>query len=235
VPSHTLRLDLVGVRALPLLTNTAGFSAIDGQMQARIDVRGHGGNLQAIMSSLSGAVDLAVQDGEIRNVNVAKMIRTLGANIVKGWQADKDERTDLSQLTGFFRIENGRASADNLRLLGPLVRVSGTGAIDLGAKTLNLRLDPRLVMSLEGQGGTANPLGFGVPIVAEGTWAEPRIYPNMAGILDNPEAAYARLNEIGAGLFGTKTGQAGNTGQSLMQSIDALIGGLGGSGATPRR
>ena len=36
----------------------------------------------------------------------------------------------------------------------------------------------------------------------EGPWGEPRIYPDMQGILDNPDAAYAKLRELGKGLFG---------------------------------
>jgi AsmA protein len=38
--------------------------------------------------------------------------------------------------------------------------------------------------------------------VIEGPWVEPRIYPDIAGILNNPDAAYAKLWELGQGLFG---------------------------------
>ncbi len=121
-PSHALRLDLLGVQALPLLTDVASFTTIDGRMQARIDVRGAGASVRAIMSSLSGAVDLSVKDGEIKSVNIAKMIRTVGANIVDGWQKDSAEKTDLTELSAFFRIQNGQAATDNFKLIGPLVR-----------------------------------------------------------------------------------------------------------------
>ncbi len=224
--SHALRIDLIGVRAFPLLSDVASFTAIDGLMQAKIDARGRGSSLRAVMSTLGGAVDVLVQDGEIRNVNVAKMIRTLGASVIKGWQANRDEKTDMSALSALFRIENGKAATDNLRLLGPLVRVTGAGTVDVGAKTLNFRLDPKLVLSLEGQGSTATPSGFGVPIVAEGTWGEPRIYPDMAGILDNPQDAYSKLNALGAGLFGSNSGQPGGQG-NLVDGIGSLIGRFG--------
>ncbi len=228
MPSHALRIDLIGVRALPLLSEVANFAALDGLMQAKIDARGRGTNLRAVMSGLGGAVDVLVQDGEIRNVNVAKMIRTLGANVIKGWEANKEEKTDMSALSALFRIDNGQAATENFRLVGPLVRVTGAGTAHLGAKTLNFRLEPKLVLSLEGQGSTADPAGFGVPIVAEGTWGEPRIYPDMAGILDNPQAAYSRLNALGAGLFGSGSGQTGGQGSPLIQGIDSLLGRLGG-------
>ena len=42
----------------------------------------------------------------------------------------------------------------------------------------------------------------------EGPWGEPRIYPDMQGILDNPDAAYAKLKEMGKGLFGPNGARA---------------------------
>jgi AsmA protein len=209
-----------------LLSDIASFDGIDGSMQAKIDARGRGTNPRAIISTLYGAVDLSVQDGELRSVNVAKMIRFVAAGTLSGWQENKAEKTDLTQLSAFFRIEGGKASTDNLRLLGPLVRVTGTGTADLTAKTLSFRVEPKLVLSLEGQGGTADPIGIGVPVVVQGPWGAPRIYPEVAGILDNPEAAYAKLRELGQGLFGMTPGQSGIP-TALPQSIDALIDRLG--------
>ena len=58
------------------------------------------------------------------------------------------------------------------------------------------------MLTTEGQGSAANPVGLGIPVAIEGPWAEPRIYPDVAGMLDNPDAAYAKLKEMGKGLFG---------------------------------
>jgi len=234
-PSHALRVDLTGVKALPLLSDVASFDGIDGSMQAKIDARGRGTNPRAIISTLYGAVDLSVQDGELRSVNIAKMIRFVAAGTLSGWQENKAEKTDLTQLTAFFRLEGGKASTDNLRLLGPLVRVTGAGTADLAAKTLQFRVEPKLVLSLEGQGGAADPIGIGVPVVVQGPWGSPRIYPEVAGILDNPEAAYAKLRELGQGLFGMSAGQSGipTSLPQLPQTIDGLIDRLGGRTTPP--
>src|SRR6202023_191042 len=98
-------------------------------------------------------------------------------------------------------------------LVGPLVRMTGSGTIDLGAKSLAFRVEPKLVMTTEGQGRTADPVGLGIPVKIEGPWSEPRIYPDMNGILDNPDAAYAKLKDMGKGLFGP--GGAGLSGAGL--------------------
>jgi AsmA protein len=129
-------------------------------------------------------------------------------------------------LSARFQIQDGRAQTTNLRLFGPLVRVTGTGAIDLNTKTMQFKLDPKLVASLQGQGGAADPLGFGVPVNIEGSWNDPRIYPDVAGILSDPDGAYAKLRALGQGLFGKGGAQPGG-GNSTGNPVDTLMQGLG--------
>ncbi|MDP1583218.1 MAG: AsmA family protein [Bradyrhizobium sp.] len=223
-PSFALRSDLAGVRALPLLSSVADFDKLDGKMQAKIAVRSTGASARAIMSNLNGTVFTVFQDGAIRGLNVAKMIRALTSGTLSGWQQGPDQVTDLSQLSASFKIDRGQAATTDLNLVGPLVKMTGIGTIDLGTKQIAFRVEPKLVLTTEGQGRAADPVGLGIPVMIDGPWAEPRIYPDMAGVLDNPDAAYAKLREMGQGLFGKDGG-----------GLDALLGGLGsgqaGSGA----
>jgi AsmA protein len=216
-PTYTLRSDLVGVRALPLLKSAADFDKLDGKLQAKIAVRSSGASPRAIMSNLGGTVFANFADGAIRGLNVAQMIRSLTSGTLSGWQEAKEQTTDLTQLAASFRIEKGQATSSDLNLVGPLVRMTGTGTVDLAAKSLAFRVEPKLVMTTEGQGRAGDPVGLGIPVVIDGPWAEPRIYPDMAGILDHPEDAYAKLKQMGQGLFGTGGALNG-------------LGGLGGNG-----
>ena len=213
-PAFSLRSDLTGVRALPLLRGIADFDKLDGKLQAKLALRSAGPSQRAIMSNLDGSVFVVFQDGAIRGLNVAQMVRSLTASTLSGWQEGKEQSTDLTQLSASFRIEKGQATTTDLNLVGPLVRMTGAGTIDLGTQMLAFRVEPKLVMTTQGQGRAADPVGLGIPVVIDGPWAEPRIYPDMAGILDNPDAAYAKLKDMGKGLFGP--GGAG------------LGGGLGG-------
>src|SRR6185437_14966991 len=103
-----------------------------------------------------------LRDGAIRGINVARMIRSLTSNPLSGWQGSAELSTDLAQLSASFAIAKGQATTNDLRLIGPLVRVSGGGTVDLGQQTLALRVDPKLVLTTEGQGGSANPVGLGI-------------------------------------------------------------------------
>ncbi len=219
-PIYALTSDLVGVRALPLLQSAADFDKLDGKLQAKIGVRSNGNSQRAIMSNLGGTVFANFQDGAIRGLNVARMIRSLTSGTLSGWQETKEEATDLSQLSASFRVERGQATTNDLNLIGPLVKMTGAGTVDLAAKSLALRVEPKLVMTTEGQGRAGDPVGLGIPVVIDGPWSEPRIYPEMAGILDNPDAAYAKLKEMGKGLFAPGGG------------LSSALGGLGGSGGS---
>jgi AsmA protein len=233
-PSYALRAGVTGVRALPLLSSLADFDNVDGRMRAMADVRGTGASLRAILSNLTGTASIDVRDGAIRNLNLAKMIRALTSGTLSGWQTRPDQTTDMSQLSATATIAQGQATTNDLFLAGPLVRMTGAGTVDLGSKTLDFRVEPKLVMTAEGQGGRADPVGLGIPVVVQGTWSEPRIYPDVAGILDDPAAAYAKLRELGQGLFGQSgLGRSDKSGPSLGETLDSMIRqGLGAGAGT---
>jgi AsmA protein len=237
-PAFTMRADLTGVRALPLLRSLADFDKLDGKMQTKISVRSSGTSQRAIMSNLSGAAFVVFQDGAIKGLNVAQMIRSLTASTLSGWQEGEEKATDLSQLSASFKIDKGQAQTTDLNLVGPLVKMTGAGTIDLGTKQIGFRVEPKLVMTTEGQGRAGDPVGLGIPVMIEGPWGEPRIYPEMQGIFDNPDAAYAKLKEMGKGLFGPNGAGLGAAIGSLLGGGQGAAGGQGtaggpGSGSQP--
>ncbi len=69
--------------------------------------------------------------------------------------------------------------------------VSGSGEVDLLRRALDFKLDPALVT------GSGQTTRFPVQVVVKGPWHAPKIYPNLEGILDDPEAAYDALRSLG--------------------------------------
>ena len=237
-PSFAMHSDLVGVRALPLLQGLAEFDRIDGKLQAKLALRSAGTSQRALMANMQGTAFVNFQDGAIRGINVAQMIRSLTTGTLSGWQdsqgAGQEQSTDLSQLSASFRIDKGQAVTTDLNLIGPLVRVTGAGTIALDTKMMGFRVEPKLVMTTEGQGRANEPVGFGIPVMIQGSWSQPKIYPDMAGMLDNPDAAYAKLREMGKGLFGPDGAGLGNILGSLGLGGTAAPGGNAAGGANPQ-
>jgi AsmA protein len=228
-PQWHLQLDLADVRAGPIVSSFTGSNLVEGLMRSKMELSGSGNSARQIVYSLGGSIDVELKDGEIPGINIADMVRTLAAQTLKGWQNKGVEKTDFTALNASFRVEGGSAETESIRLLGPFVRVTGKGKIDLAQKTLNLKFEPKVVLSMQGQGSTDDPVGLGVPVIVEGAWQEPRIYPDIAGIFDNPDDAFAKLTSLSGGIFGGKDGKSGGMFDSLGQSIDRLLGGDAGA------
>jgi AsmA protein len=216
-PVQAFRFSLSNLDAYPFLDAVAGFQRIEGKAAIAVDLTASGASQRAMASALAGTASFEFTDGAIRGINVAKMVRNLSSATLSGWQEGEAEKTDFASLGASFKIAQGKAQTNDLHLNGPLVRMAGTGTIDLPAQTLNFRVDPQVVASLEGQGGKTDLAGLGVPVAINGPWAAPSIYPDIAGILENPQAAYARLSKLGGGM-------------AKLPSADALAGTLGTTG-----
>jgi AsmA protein len=238
VPAHAMKVQLSGISALPMLTDAAGFQSLEGTMQANIDVTASGASERAALSSLAGTVDFHLADGAVRGIDVGKLMHNLTKTILDGWQQNPDDKTPLTDLTASFSLANGVATTTNLVLSGPIARMTGTGTIDIAGKTLDLRVDPRLAVGQQGAGSSGSGNGLGVPVVIQGNWSAPRIYPDVAGIFNDPASAFDSLKQAGKGLFGSDrqpgdTGQSGNSGGAnspLNNLLDGFFKGTHGNG-----
>jgi AsmA protein len=243
LPTQRVRLSLANFEAYPFLKDSAGFQSIEGTGAITLDLAASGASQRAIVSAMNGTAKLEFTNGAIRGINIAKTLRSLSTGILAGWQANEAEKTDFATLGASFKITKGQAQTADLKLAGPLVRMSGTGTVDLPARTLKFRVEPQVVASLEGQGGTTDLQGLGVPVMISGPWARPSIYPDIEGILKDPVAAYQQLNRLGAGLValpGASTGSVDaigglikNGGQDPLGGIGQLLGGQPADQAPP--
>ncbi len=161
IPAQRVRLSLVNFDAYTFLKDAAGFESIEGTGAVSLDLAARGSSQRAMVSAMSGAAKFEFTDGAIRGINIAKTMRNLSTGVLSGWQENAAEKTDFATLGASFRIAKGQAKTSDLRLAGPLVRMTGAGSVDLAARTLKLRVDPKLVASLEGQGGKAGLQGLG--------------------------------------------------------------------------
>jgi AsmA protein len=220
IPAQRLRLSLVNFNAYPFLKDAAGFESIEGTGAIALDLATSGASQRIMVERLSGSAKLDFSDGAIRGINIAKSLRSLSTGVLTGWQENAAEKTDFATLGASFKIAGGRAETSDLHLAGPLVRVAGTGSLDLPQQALKVRINPELVASLEGQGGKSDLKGLGVPVMISGPWARPSIYPDIEGILTNPVAAYEQLNRLKGGLAALPGLADGKTGSGIGTLIE---------------
>lgn len=237
-PTQRVNASLQNFDGRTFLNDAAGLDKIEGKGTVSLNVAAAGASQRAMVGTLGGTASVEFKNGAIRGVNVAKMIRNLGQGAINGWQGGAAEKTDFASLGASFQIKNGVAQTQDIHLVGPLVTVNGGGTVNLPQQSLNLRVDPQLVASLEGQGRQEEMAGLGVPVMIVGPWANPKIYPDIKGILENPAEAIARYKQFGKELKNLPGGLGGAAGaldgvvkdgkidkNKLIEGIGGLLGG----------
>ncbi|ABS62175.1 AsmA family protein [Parvibaculum lavamentivorans DS-1] len=178
---------LSGVAAEPLLTDAADFSRLQGTTAVNFSLATSGRSQRDMVAALGGNGAVKFTNGKIKGVNLAQLTRTVLSAATSGWQAGGTQDTDFSELGGTFTISNGVLSNNDLKLLSPLIRISGAGTANILEKTLNYRVEPKIAASLEGQGGKTDVAGIEVPIIISGPWAKPRFTPDLKSMIENRE------------------------------------------------
>jgi len=225
IPSIQGALNAGGLNAYRLLKDFAQFKRLEGTGQMQLSLAATGRSQREMVSTLAGTAILKFTNGAIRGINIASMIRNVEKSILGGWDKTDNQNTDFSELSASFKIKDGLARNDDLKLIGPLVRVSGKGEVDMLRQKLDYRVEPKLVATLKGQGGKTGLKGIAVPIIIKGPWANPKIYPDIEGILSNPQAAFDKLGKLvnkAGGVDITKTGK--KIGDKVTKEISKTLG-----------
>ena len=196
-PALRAAFNMAGVDGRSLLSDAVKMTWLEGKGKLSVSVAAAGASQRQMVSSLGGKASFLFSDGAIRGVNIPGILRSLGRNPLSGWGAAQAQKTDFSSFSASYSISRGVAANQDMKLLGPLVRVTGGGTIDMPEQSLDYRVKPKLVGSLEGQGGSLDISGLGIDVVISGPWSNPQIYPDIEDILNNPEAAYKAIKNVG--------------------------------------
>jgi AsmA protein len=135
--------------------------------------------------TLSGTAKLALRDSGLKGVNLGELLRKAkslrGSNPPPEQGASPAERTDFTELEASFVIKNGVAHNDDLSAKSPLLRLAGSGDIDIGANSIDYLAKVSVVASSGGQGGKelAELRGVTVPVKITGPLDAPRFRADL--------------------------------------------------------
>ena len=240
LPSVSFNAAISGAEATALLRDAADFDRVEGIIATNVTVAGSGKTTRSLARSLNGNAALRISDGAIRGIDIAEVYNNLVGLLSKGFQQDESRKTPFTELGATFVIESGVAQTSDISLLGPLVRMEGAGKIDLAEETIDMRLNPRVVASLTGQGGDINAAGIGVPVIVEGALSAPRIYPDLSTLMKDPKGALEMLErfglpteKLGLDQFLKQDGSEGAGGNGAADLIGDLIKGKTNDGGNP--
>lgn len=207
-PRIAVELDAQNVQAETLLRDAIGFDRIVGRGRLTASLVGAGGSQAALMRSLDGNAAFTFNDGQWRGVNLAQVARTV-QSAISGEASGQGAATDFAELAATFAVSDGVAATENLRLLNPFVRLEGRGLVNIGAQTIDMRLAPRAVRSIEGQGGDVGVAGLGVPFRISGPWSRVSFRPALEDVVQEQlrdilgrQEEGSPLSRLGEALFG---------------------------------
>ncbi|TMH45409.1 MAG: AsmA family protein [Betaproteobacteria bacterium] len=180
-----LKADLGGVSLGPLLRDALNNNLLEGRGSVALDVQTGGATVSAMKKALSGNASLALRDSSLKGVNLGELLRkakSLGGSSPPAEQgATASERTDFSELGASFVIRNGIAHNDDLSAKSPLLRLAGSGDVDIGTGSIDYLIKASVVATSGGQGGKdlAELRGVTVPVKVSGPLDAPRFRADL--------------------------------------------------------
>lgn len=210
-----------------LLGTLAGFDSLTGTGQFKVSAQSSGASIDAIMQAMDGEVSTNLSDGVIRGLNVAALVRSTASlkdalttgsvqDLNFGEALSETAETDFSSFKTVLKVNDGVANVDVMKLLSPILGIDGTGQINLGGQSMDLRLATSVDKSAQGQGSVIQLNGIPVPVRISGAWTNPKITPDLSGVRSAFQAELGSrvLEELGV------PGEAGSG------STEDVIGGL---------
>jgi len=240
-------LSLAGLAAKPFLTDAAGFSDLSGTANFQAsNLRASGNTQKSLVSSLAGNGSFEFVDGALEGTNLALALRQI-TSLGKA----EAQATDFARISGTFNIANGIVTQNDLQMQSQLLRVEGAGVLPLPPKTVDYKITPKGVLSLEGQGGATEIGGVVVPVRLHGPWHNVQNEPvwsemkvigpegelNPASLQNLPEGIKDKipsgvLDRL-PGLLGGGEGGAGTTPEDAVKGVlEGVTGGKSEGGAT---
>ena len=190
-PSIAFKQNMKGVSVGPLMVDAIKNDMLSGTGTVNVDVTTQGSTVGALKKGLMGNASLNLVDGALKGVDIAGSIRELKNKVnilgTKETSADKNKKTDFSELTATFDIKNGIAHNEDLAMKAPVLRLAkgdSKGDIDIGNERINYIAKPTVVKSLKGQGGAEldSLSGIAIPIKITGTFSDPKYGMDFAAV-----------------------------------------------------
>ena len=182
-PQTKVTLDAKDIQVGPLMKDALQKELIEGTLKAKLEIAMTGETPDMIKQTLTGQGELLFNDGAIIGYDLAGMVRNIKGKFGVGEQVKEKPRTDFAELKIPFTAKNGLINTVGTSMTSPLVRVIAKGNINLVKELLDLRIEPKFVATLKGQGDSKQRSGLMVPVLITGTFTSPKIRPDLAGMV----------------------------------------------------
>ena len=198
-PATGADIVLDNVLCRPLLKDALGLEWLTGRGKITLAVSGQGPTERRIIATLGGKAELAIGHGEFAGIDVGKLLRAIEQAHFNRLDVAADDRTPFSELAGTFQIANGVAETNDLRLVGPHMRVSGAGATNLAERSADHLVRLKFAETTPSEGAVIKVSGLEIPMRVAGPWEKLTFRPDLKGLVNSEQASEA-IRQIGKNL-----------------------------------
>ena len=196
VPALTVNLDIRKVDYGDVLKQLKIDNIAKGKVDAKINLKGNGGSVRAIMAGLNGRARVVTEGGQIES----GLLNVLSADIMSALpfvdsKGDKSIRCGVAD----FDIRKGQAKAKALIFETGGLSMIGTGGINLADETLDLQIKPRAKKI------SVLKLAM-VPVNVGGTLANPSAVPDLTGTITGAVSTVKDIASGGISIIGKLVG-----------------------------
>jgi AsmA protein len=178
-----------GIAAQPFLRHVLGFGALTGPANISAVLNGEGASQAEMIATLKGTASITVTNGSIERVEPSALLSRVSTQVVEGWLGER--ATPFKALGASFAIADGIASLSSMSYMDGQISMAMAGEADLLRRAVSFRATPRLLA----RDGASQ--AWPVAIKVEGPWNKPKLFPDVAGLPDNPEEGYRKLKSMG--------------------------------------
>ena len=204
-----------GVESKPFLRTFVDIDWLSGKLEFTTKGAASGNSEKQIVGTLNGDGAFKFLDGAIEGFDLAGTLRN--AQSLGMSSGANRPKTDFTELSGTYVIQKGVLRNQDLKMLAPLVRVTGKGRVGLPPQDVDYLAEAKLVASLEGQGGNEALAGLPIPVHVHGPWSNIKYDIDWASVFTAAAADPERLLNMDKDLA--------NTAQGLGIKIPGLGGG----------
>jgi AsmA protein len=225
-PATKMNLDAKGIQAGPLIKDALKKEWIEGTLKAGFGLSMSGDAPETVKKTLTGQGEFVFTDGAVIGIDLADTVRSLQTKLGGGEAVTEKPKTDFAEFIIPFTAKDGLVNINGTRLSSPLMRVTAGGTAHLATEALDLKIDPKLVATLKGQGDTKDRSGLTVPVLVTGSFSSPKVRPDIKGMIGSgvnldPEALKKQV------LGGGNDSEQKITPPDVKQQIKDLLPGFG--------
>jgi AsmA protein len=176
---------LVGIDIAVLMKEYADSQRLSGRGNLDAKLVASGSNGDALLKTLTGTIGLNLRDGAVEGIDVWYAIAQAQSLIQKHQlaAATNSKRTAFDSFRATADVVNGVATTKDLNIASQLLQITGAGSTNLVAQSLDYTITATVLKAPpNADAGTAQLERARIPVKITGTFADPKIRPDLAGM-----------------------------------------------------